>query len=173
MHKTHIFDQKILQKLFLPTYQPYFFQTETVIGNKQYCWLILCFYDVMTMSLFAPLVTWALEAGSSGISGSALIVCTHTPALRLGITCAINNRKLTGGVGQGLTQPGVRESSCLPNTDFRQNDTQLYYIRSSVFVESKKNISKVSLIQNNRYIKWSCRKATLILLHVKYLGSIW
>ena len=42
------------------------------------------------------------------------------------------------GTMQGLTQAGVRESFRLPNTiDYLQNETQLYFVRFSVFVESK------------------------------------
>ena len=46
--------------------------------------------------------------------------------------------------------------------DFGQNDTQLYFARFSVFVLVQGNISKVSLIEDNRYIE--CHREAYFLL---------
>ena len=60
-------------------------------------------------------------------------------------------------------------SQGITSTPKDQNDYKLNFVRFSVL--SQGNISKVSLLQDNKYIKW-CKEANFVLL-CQYIASVW
>ena len=79
-------------------------------------------------------------------------------------------KKDLGGRDLPRQPPGSHFDS--QTQDFWENDTQLYFARFSVFVCVQGNISKVSLLEDNRYIiKWH-REAHFVLLS-QYIRLLW